>query len=121
MAARRGTLAGRLTRSNLLSRFFRGERPERGAVRLHARRIYILPTREGFAAMFVCAALLIGAINYQASLGLMLAFLVAGVALVSMLHTQRLGVWQGLPFDQGVHNARLGELFQGILRVTGKI
>jgi uncharacterized protein (DUF58 family) len=56
------------------------------AVVLKRRRIYILPTRFGaiFAAMVF--AMLLGSLNYGASLGFMLTFLLAGLAVVLMHH-----------------------------------
>lgn len=54
---------------------------------LRYRQIYILPTKAGlgFAAMLLLMWL--GSINYSLSMGFMLTFLLAGVALVSMHHT----------------------------------
>jgi uncharacterized protein (DUF58 family) len=56
------------------------------AIALKRRRIYILPTRFGvvFAAMVL--AMLLGSLNYAASLGFALTFLLAGVCLVVMHH-----------------------------------
>jgi uncharacterized protein (DUF58 family) len=64
-------------------------RREPGPITLTARRLYILPTRQGllFAALLV--ALLWGSANYSLSLGYLFTFLLAGVGTVSMLHTQR--------------------------------
>lgn len=52
---------------------------------LRRRRIYILPTRYGTAFGCVLFAMLLGSINYAASLGFALTFLLAGLAL-AMLH-----------------------------------
>jgi uncharacterized protein (DUF58 family) len=56
------------------------------AIALKRRRIYILPTRFGviFAAMVF--AMLLGSLNYGASLGFALTFLLAGLGLVVMHH-----------------------------------
>jgi uncharacterized protein (DUF58 family) len=56
------------------------------AVVLKRRRIYILPTRFGalFAAMLF--VMLLGSLNYGASLGFMLTFLLTGLGLVLMHH-----------------------------------
>ena len=56
------------------------------AISLKRRRIYILPTRFGvvFAAMVV--AMLLGSLNYGASLGFALTFLLTGLGLVFMHH-----------------------------------
>lgn len=57
------------------------------AVTLKRRRIYILPTR--FGAVYGCLvfAMLLGSINYAASLGFALTFLLAGLGLVMMHHS----------------------------------
>lgn len=59
------------------------------AVRLGLRRVYILPTRHGVAFAAVLLVMLIGAVNYNNSLGYLLTFLLAAAALVGMLHTWR--------------------------------
>jgi len=61
----------------------------RGGVRLDRRHVYILPTRHGMLFALVLLLMLIGAINYSNSLGYMLTFLLASMALVTMLHTHR--------------------------------
>ena len=73
-----------------LDRLFRHHRVPRGReVMLDRRRIYVLPTRYGllFAAMLF--VMLLGSINYNNSLGFMLTFLLASLALVSILYTYR--------------------------------
>lgn len=62
---------------------------ESGPVRLGSRRLFILPTRLGlaFAALLLC--LLLASINYSISLGYLFTFLLAGVGLSALLHTQR--------------------------------
>src|SRR5512134_174880 len=64
----------------------RRQGPDAHAIALKRRRIYILPTRFGvvFAAMLF--AMLLGSLNYAASLGFALTFLLAGVCLVIMHH-----------------------------------
>lgn len=56
------------------------------AVSLKRRRIYILPTRFGTVFALMVFAMLLGSLNYAASLGFMLTFLLAGVGLVVMHH-----------------------------------
>jgi uncharacterized protein (DUF58 family) len=63
--------------------------PEVEPVHLAGRRIYILPTRHGLMFALVLLVMLLGSINYNNSLGYALTFLLGGLALVSMLHTQR--------------------------------
>ena len=53
---------------------------------LQRRRIYILPTRFGAIFALVVFAMLLGSLNYGASLGFALTFLLAGFALVAMHH-----------------------------------
>jgi uncharacterized protein (DUF58 family) len=56
------------------------------AVTLQRRRIYILPTRFGLVFGAMVLAMLLGALNYGASLAFTLTFLLAGLALVAMHH-----------------------------------
>lgn len=60
-----------------------------GAVALGSRSIYILPTRPGWLFSLVLLALLLAAVNYGNALAYLLTFLLASMALVSILHTQR--------------------------------
>ncbi len=55
-------------------------------VALSRRRIYVLPTRFGFVFGAMVFAMLLGSINYGASLGFALTFLLAGLGLVLMHH-----------------------------------
>ena len=57
--------------------------------RLTRRRIYILPTREGMIIALVLLVMLLGSANYDNGLGYLLAFLIASLALVSMVHAYR--------------------------------
>ena len=72
-----------------LDRFFIGEGPFTGPVNLTQRRIFILPTRQGVLFAIVLLIMLIGSINYNNSLGYLLTFLLASLAVVSILHTYR--------------------------------
>lgn len=63
--------------------------PQSGAVVLVQRRVFILPTRQGLVFAAVLLLILLGAINYTLSLGFVLAFLLAGIGINSMLHTFR--------------------------------
>ena len=62
---------------------------ESGTVTLTQRRIFILPTRQGLALAFVLVLMLLGDINYNLSLGYVLTFLLATMAVMSMLHAFR--------------------------------
>jgi uncharacterized protein (DUF58 family) len=63
--------------------------PERGEVVLVQRRIFILPSRSGLLFAFVLLLMLTGSINYTLSLGFILTFLLASLAIIAMLHTFR--------------------------------
>ena len=56
------------------------------AIALKRRRIYILPTRFGVAFGAMVFAMLLGSLNYGASLGFALTFLLTGLGLVVMHH-----------------------------------
>ncbi|MFN0314162.1 MAG: DUF58 domain-containing protein [Burkholderiales bacterium] len=58
-------------------------------VRLTQRRIYVLPTRPGVLFGSTLVVMLLGAINYNLSLGFVLVFLLSGVGIASLLHTYR--------------------------------
>ncbi len=62
---------------------------EQGAIVLTQRRIFILPTRQGAILACVLILMLLGDINYNLSLGYILTFLLATMAILSMLHTFR--------------------------------
>src|SRR5215470_2709779 len=68
---------------------FKRHGPEPGVVLLTQRRVYILPTRPGVTFGLALILMLIGSINYNLSLGYVLTFLLAGVGIVSILHTFR--------------------------------
>ncbi len=63
--------------------------PEPVPVLLTQRRVYVLPTRGGLLYALSLVVLLIGAINYNLSLGYGLVFLLGGLGIVSILHTFR--------------------------------
>ena len=55
-------------------------------IALKRRRIYILPTRFGVVFAIMVFAMLLGSLNYGASLGFALTFLLTGLGLVVMHH-----------------------------------
>jgi uncharacterized protein (DUF58 family) len=63
--------------------------PEPAPVVLSQRRVYVLPTRAGLAYVMVLVVILLGAINYNLNLGYALVFLLAGLGVVTILHTFR--------------------------------
>ena len=79
-----------LRANSRLRAWFHGYRkPERGAIILGHRRVYILPTRLGLMFGATLVIMLFGSINYVLSLGFMLTFLLAGLGLAGMVHTVR--------------------------------
>ncbi len=64
-------------------------RIEHGTVILTQRRIFILPTKQGLTFGVVLVVMLLGDINYNLSLGYVLTFLLAMMAVMSMLHAFR--------------------------------
>jgi uncharacterized protein (DUF58 family) len=63
--------------------------PEPSPVVLTQRRIYVLPTRAGLGYGMALVVMLLGAINYNLSLGYVLTFLLGGLGIVAILHTFR--------------------------------
>ena len=63
--------------------------PQTGEIVLVQRRIFILPTRGGLVFGVVLVLMLTGAVNYTLSLGFILTFLLASLAVTAMLHTFR--------------------------------
>ncbi len=56
---------------------------------LTSRQLYILPTRHGVVFMAVVLLVLVGAINYENSLGYMLAFLLSSIGFLAMIYTHQ--------------------------------
>ncbi|PKO84146.1 MAG: hypothetical protein CVU17_04835 [Betaproteobacteria bacterium HGW-Betaproteobacteria-11] len=67
----------------------RGRPPEAAPILLDQRRVYVLPTRGGLAFAFTLAVIMLGAMNYNLSLGYALVFLLAGLGVVTILHSFR--------------------------------
>lgn len=61
--------------------------PSAQSVTLNQRRIFIFPTRAGFAFLGLLFVMLIAAINYQNNMAFALVFMLACVFFVSVLHT----------------------------------
>jgi uncharacterized protein (DUF58 family) len=74
---------------NFYNWVFRHHAPEQGVIFLGQRRVYVLPTRHGMTFSLAVVLMLFGSINYALSLGFALTFLLAGLGLVSILHTFR--------------------------------
>ncbi|MCX7892327.1 MAG: DUF58 domain-containing protein [Burkholderiales bacterium] len=78
-----------LARSDFFALVFGLRGPETGPIRLTQRRVYVLPTGYGLTFAGALALMLVGSINYSLGLGYVLTFALAGMGLVSMLHTYR--------------------------------
>jgi uncharacterized protein (DUF58 family) len=63
--------------------------PEPAPIILTQRRVYVLPTRAGLAYAVALGVILLGAMNYNLSLGHGLVFMLAGLGIVAILHTFR--------------------------------
>lgn len=63
--------------------------PEPSPVVLTQRRVYVLPTRAGLGYGLCLLVMLIGAINYNLSLGYALTFTLATLGVVAILHSFR--------------------------------
>lgn len=62
----------------------RRHRMQHGSVRLHRKRIYILPARSGYGFALTLLILFLWSINYSNSMGFVLVFLLAATALNAM-------------------------------------
>lgn len=76
-------------RDGILEWIFQWRGPERGTIVLVQRRVFILPTRQGLLFAGVILLMLVGSVNYDLSLGFVLAFLLGATGIQSMLHTFR--------------------------------
>ena len=72
-----------------LARFFKAQTAEKAPVLLTQKRVYILPTGTGVFFSVLLLVMLVGAVNYNNSLGFMLVFLLAGLLVISILYTYR--------------------------------
>lgn len=62
---------------------------ETGPITLTTRRLYILPTRIGLAFALLMLGLLLASVNYGISLGYLFTFLLGGVGVAGLFHSQR--------------------------------
>ncbi len=79
----------RALKNNILTWLFKWRGPERGVIVLRQRRVFILPTRQGILFAVIIILMLVGSVNYDLSLGFILAFLMGATGIQSMLHTFR--------------------------------
>ncbi|HUL57442.1 MAG TPA: DUF58 domain-containing protein, partial [Usitatibacter sp.] len=76
-------------RQSISDWIFRARVPEIPPVTLVQRRIFILPTRQGYTFAATVMLLLVASINYALALGFALTFTLVGMGGVAMLHTWR--------------------------------
>ena len=69
--------------------FFNRIKRQNDRISLDRKTIYVLPTRYGFMFGFILFVMLMGAINYSNSMGFLLTFLLASIALTAMLYCFR--------------------------------
>jgi uncharacterized protein (DUF58 family) len=62
----------------------RRQGPDGDSLRLERRRIYILPTRQGWLYSLALLVMLLGSMNYSNSMGFMLTFLLTGLSFTAM-------------------------------------
>jgi uncharacterized protein (DUF58 family) len=75
--------------ARIQQRAFRHAPADRAPVVLRHSRIYILPTRRGYAVIATLIVMLLTSLNYALSLGLAVTFLLGGLVAAALLHTFR--------------------------------
>jgi len=85
--ATRVPVAGTWARAR--QRFFRLAPADESSVVLRHSRIYILPSRRGWAMIATLAIMLLTSLNYGLSLGFLVTFLLAGLVAAALLHAFR--------------------------------
>jgi len=91
----------------LLPRLMADRPPEPLPVHFHSRRIFILPTRYGLLFAGLLLVMLLGTLNFNNNLGLMLTFLLVSAAVLSAVYAYR--NLRGIL----ITNVRLGDCFAG--------
>lgn len=86
-----------------LSRFTRGEKLSRESVTLNHQRIFILPTQSGLGFVVLIVILLLIAFVYNNNLIYILAFLLASIFFVTIIHSFK--SLAGLSIKKGKSNA----------------
>src|SRR5882672_7762412 len=76
-------------KNHLYSWLFQHRGPVNGAIVLVQRRVFIVPTGQGFVFALVLLVMLTGSINYTLGLGFVLTFLLAALGVNAMIHTFR--------------------------------
>jgi uncharacterized protein (DUF58 family) len=75
--------------ARLRQRAFRHAPSDHASVVLRHSRIYLLPTRAGWAVIGTLVVMLLGSLNYALALGVGVTFLLAGLVAAAQLHTFR--------------------------------
>jgi uncharacterized protein (DUF58 family) len=75
--------------ARMRQRAFRNAPADDAPVVLRHSRIYLLPTRRGWALIVTLAIMLLGSLNYALALGVGVTFLLAGLVAAAQLHTFR--------------------------------
>ena len=76
-------------KNHLATWLFQLRGPQTGVIVLVQRRVFILPTRQGFVFAAVLVLMLTGSVNYSLSLGFVLTFLLVAMGINAMLYTFR--------------------------------
>jgi uncharacterized protein (DUF58 family) len=79
----------KLTERFNLSRFVSGEKATDALVALNHRRVFILPTLRGLGFVLLTALVLLIAFVYNNNLAYMLAFLLASIFFITMVHSYK--------------------------------
>ncbi len=96
-----------MSSEGVTQRFFRHRPEDALPLTIEHQRIYIVPSKRGFAFLAALVVCLIASINYQLNLGYALSFLLAGLFSASLLHTYKnlagisLESVQGISVSQG--------------------
>lgn len=78
-----------LRRSERFNRWLDKRMPPANSITLNQKKIFILPTKQGIYFALLVGAMVMAGINYQNSLVFGLAFLLASLFMVGILHTYR--------------------------------
>ena len=78
-----------MARSRIAQRLLRTRAEDALPIRIEHQRIYILPTRRGWAFLGALLLMLLATVNYSLSLGYALCFLLTGMFSATLLHTYR--------------------------------
>jgi uncharacterized protein (DUF58 family) len=76
-------------KNTIATRLFQWRGPQPGPIVLVQRRVFILPTRQGYTFALVLLVMLAGSINYSLGLGFVLTFLLGSLGVNAMIHTFR--------------------------------